>query len=165
MEVQAGEPERALAALQEGDQILAELGERSFRSSIQAMLAVVLASLGETDAALCAIDVAEQLGDPHDEFTHSTTHLARARLALAAADSRTAERWARSAVDHASQMDSPITQGDAQLELAQALRARGSKHHAIAAAHAALELFTGKGDQPRTRQAQDLLNELSEGMR
>ena len=165
MEFQAGEPKRALAALREGDQILAGLGERSFRSTTQATLAMVHASLGETDAALKAIDLAEQLSDPNDELTHSMTCLARARLALAAGDGSTAEHWARSAVDHASRMDSAIPRGDAELELARVLRARGNTRQAIASARTALELFTAKGDQPRARQARGVLKELRDGMR
>ena len=164
-EVQAGEPERALAALQEGDQILAELGEQAFRSTTQATLAIVHASLGETDAALRAIGLAEQLSDPNDELTHSMTHLARARLALAAGDASAAEHWARGAVDRASRMDSSIPRGDAELELARVLRARGNTHQAIASARTALDLFSAKGDEPRTRQATAILKELGAGMR
>ena len=164
MEAQAGEPDRALAALQEGDQILAELGEQSFRSTIQAILAIVHASLGESDAALRATQLAERLSDPRDELTHSMTSLARARLALAAGDGGTAEAWTRRAVDHASQMDSPITQGDAALELAQVLRVRGNTHGAIVSVRVALKLFTAKGDQPRTHQARTLLKELHDAV-
>jgi tetratricopeptide (TPR) repeat protein len=164
-EVQAGEPERALAELQEGDQILAAIGEQSFRSTTQATLAIVHASLGETDDARQAIDLAEQLGDPNDEATHSMTSMARARLALAAGDGGAAEHWARTAVDHASRMDSPIPRGDAELELARALRARGNADQAVAHAGIALELFTAKGDQPRAREARAVLEELRAGVR
>jgi tetratricopeptide (TPR) repeat protein len=161
MEVQAGEPEKALAALQEGDELLAAIGDHNFRSTTQADLALVHASLGDTDAASQAIELAEQLGDPNDAITHSKTHAARARLALAAGDASAAERWARGAVEQASRMDTPIPQGDAELELAQVLNARGNTREAIASTRRALKLFTAKGDQPRACQAQSLLKDLS----
>jgi len=160
MEVQAGKPERALAALQEGDQILADLGERGFRSTIQSTLAIVHASLGETEAALRAIDLAEQLGDPEDDLTHSMTYLARARLALASGDADAAERCARTAVERASRMDSPVARGDAELELGRVLHAQGNTREAREHAGTALELFTAKGDYPRICQAQAALNGL-----
>ena len=158
MEVQAGKPERALAALQEGDQILAELGERGFRSTTQSTLAIVHASLGETEAALRAIDLAEQLGDPEDHLTHSMTYLARSRLALASGDLDAAERGARTAVERASRMDSPVARGDAELELGRVLHAQGNTREAREHARTALELFTAKGDCPGVRQARAAVN-------
>jgi class 3 adenylate cyclase len=160
MEVQAGSPERALAALQEGDQILAEIGERGFRSTIQSTLAIVHASCGETDAALRAIDLAQQLGDPEDHVTHSMTYLARSRLALMAGDAEGAERYARTAVERASRMDSPVARGDAELELGRVLHAQRNTREARKHARTALGLFTAKGDCPRVRQARAALNGL-----
>jgi class 3 adenylate cyclase len=160
MEVQAGKPERALAALQQGEQILAEMGERGFRSTTQATLAIVHASLGESEAALRAIGLAEQLGDPEDHLTHSMTYLARSRLALASGDANEAERCARTAVDRTSRMDSPVARGDAELELGRALHAQGNTREAGEHARIALELFTAKGDCPRVRQARAALHGL-----
>ena len=160
LEVQAGKPERALAALQEGDQILAELGERGFRSTIQSTLAIVHASRGEIEAALRAIDLAEQLGDPEDHLTHSMTYVARSRLALASGDLDAAERGARTAVERASRMDSPVARGNAELELGRVLHAQGNTREAREHARTALELFTAKGDCPRLRQARAALNGL-----
>ncbi len=160
LEVQAGKPRRALAALQEGDQILAELGERAFRSTTQAMLAIVHASLGETDAALRAIDLAEQLGDPKDDLTYSMTYLARARLALAGGDDDAAERCARTAVERASKTDCAFPQGEAELELGHVLHAQGNTREAREHARTALELFTAKRDRPRVRQARAALKGL-----
>jgi tetratricopeptide (TPR) repeat protein len=160
MEVQAGNPTRALAALEEGDQILAEIGERGFRSTTQATLATVHASLGETEAALRAIDLAEQLGDPEDHLTHSLTYLARSRLALAAGDAEAAERCARTAVERASRMDSPVARGDVELELGRVLHAQENTREAREHARTALELFTAKSDRPRIRQARAAVNGL-----
>ena len=159
-EIQAGEPERALAALQEGDAILAELGELSFRSTTQAMLALVHSSLGEHESAHRALELAEELGDAKDALTQSMTSAARARLALTAGDTDTAERCARTAVEHASTMDSPVAQGDAELELGRVLHAQGKTREARDHTHTALKLFTAKSDCPRVGQARVALNGL-----
>ena len=61
-------------------------------------------------------------------------------------------------------MDSPIPEGDAELELARVLSARGKTREAIASSRKALELFTAKGDLPRARQAEAALSELDDSM-
>ena len=89
----------------EGDQILAELGEQSI-SVYDPGDARDRARVTRRDRRRAPRDTPEQLSDPNDELTHSMTHLARARLALAAGDASAAEHWARGAVDRASRMDS-----------------------------------------------------------
>ena len=124
------------------------------------MLAIVHASLGETDAALRAIDLAEQLGDPKDDLTYAMTYLARARLALAGGDDNAAERCARTAVERASKTDCAFPQGEAELELGHVLHAQGNTREAREHARTALELFTAKRDRPRVRQARAALKGL-----
>jgi class 3 adenylate cyclase/DNA-binding SARP family transcriptional activator/tetratricopeptide (TPR) repeat protein len=159
-ELQAGHPERALAALREGDAILAGLGEVGFRSTTQAMLALIHSSLGDHEAARRALELAEHLGDPKDALTQSMTNAVRARLALAAGDAEAAERCARTAVEYASRMDCPVAHGDAELELGRVIHAQGNTRDALEHARAALELFTAKGDRPRLRQATAALTGL-----
>jgi len=159
-ELQAGHPERALAALREGDAILADLGEVAFRSTTQAMLALIRSSLGDHEAARRALELAEHLGDPKDALTQSMTNAVRARLALAAGDAEAAERCARTAVEYASRMDCPVAHGDAELELGRVIHAQGNTRDALEHARAALELFTAKGDRPRVRQATAALTGL-----
>jgi hypothetical protein len=88
------------------------------------------------------------------------THGVRARLALADGDSETAERWARSAVDHASRTDDIVDQANTRLDLARVLAALERPEDATSEASAALDLFLTKGDRPGTNQARALLDEL-----
>jgi ATP/maltotriose-dependent transcriptional regulator MalT len=137
-ELQAGRPERALADLQGADALLAELGERGFRSTTQALLASVHMLLGERDAARRAVELAEQLAIRSDAMTYSIAHTVRADLALATGDASGAERWARSAVQFASGMDSPIPRGDAELALARVLHVEANPRAAMTHARTAL---------------------------
>jgi hypothetical protein len=158
-ELSANDPAGALAGLLESDKILAELGEQSFRSTTQATLARVYELLGDARAARHAIELAEELGGPDDVLNYAITHAVRARLALAEGDRASAERWARSAVEHALQMDNPLVQGEARLELARILGALGRQHEACSEARAALEIYEAKGDHPAAENARAVLDE------
>jgi tetratricopeptide (TPR) repeat protein len=162
-ELSAGDPGSALAALLEADAILAELGDHTRQSTTQATLARVYERLGERDAARTATELADELGGKSDVLNQILTHPVRARLALADGDSVAAERWARSAVDHASRTDMPVYQGNTKLELARVLSALGRRDEAISDARAALKLFQSKGDRPGADEAQALLDELGAG--
>jgi tetratricopeptide (TPR) repeat protein len=160
MELLAGDPAAALAALQRSDAILAQLGERGLRSTTQAFLAHAHALLGNTDAARAAIELTEELGDAQDVVNFIITHGVRARLALADGDGATAERWARSAVNYASRTDDIVDQANTRLDLARVLAALERPEHATSEASEALNLFLTKGDRPGTNQTRALLEEL-----
>jgi class 3 adenylate cyclase/tetratricopeptide (TPR) repeat protein len=146
-EIQAGDPRTVLDGLLEADAILAELGERGFRSTVQAMIAVVHTFLRAHAAASKAIELSDELGGPDDVVNQAITHAVRAHLALMAGDGVAAERWARSAATHAARIDNPSYQGYAQLELAHVLYALGRATEATAEARQALTRFEAKGDQ------------------
>ena len=155
-------PTEALATLLRSDAIQLELGQVFFRSTTQAELARTYELLGDRVAARSAIELAEQLTAPEDAVNYAITHAVRAQLALADDDRDVAERWARSAVDHAQRTDFPEHQADAKLELARVLAALGRPEEAIAEARAALAVSEAKGDRPRVGQARALLEELSD---
>jgi hypothetical protein len=104
--------------------------------------------------------MAEQLSAPGDAMNYAITHQVRARLALSSGECEAAERWARSAVEHAFSTDWVGEQADAQLGLARVLSACGQSGDAARKARAALELFEQKGDRPGVRLAGDLIDEL-----
>ena len=91
------------------------------------------------------------------------THGVRAQLALADGDGEAAERWARSAVDHASLTDNLVRQANAKLDVARVLTALERPEEAIREARAALDLFLTKGDHPGADQTRALLDELGTG--
>jgi tetratricopeptide (TPR) repeat protein len=162
LELSAGQPANALPGLLEADTSLAEVGERSFRSTVQAILAEVYESLGDRDRARAAIESSDELGGEDDLLNIVITHAVRARLALSDGDLDAAERWARSAVERAFKTDNTFLQGNAQLALARVLSTLRRRDEASSNARAALELFQVKGDRPRADRAWELIAELAD---
>ncbi|MGZ6563707.1 MAG: hypothetical protein ACXVH3_31255 [Solirubrobacteraceae bacterium] len=162
LELWLGDPAAALEPLERSDAILARLGERSIRSTTQAFLAQAYWRLGNVDAARAAIKLAEELGGTDDVGTLIETHRVRAQMALACGDGEAAERWARSAVDHAFSTDGLVDQANTKLDLARVLTVLERPEEAIPEARAALELFLTKGDRPGANQTRALLNELGD---
>jgi len=160
LELSMGDPAEALAALQRSDAILAQLGERAFRSTTQADLAQTHWRLGNTDAAIAAIELSDELGSTDDVVNFIITHGVRAQLALADGDGDAAERWAQSAVNHASRTDHIVFHANTKLDLAHVLNALDRPDEAIREARAALDLFLTKGDRPGAQQTGALLDEL-----
>jgi class 3 adenylate cyclase/tetratricopeptide (TPR) repeat protein len=160
IELSAGEPQAAIASLLRSDAILAKLGERSLRSTTQAILARAHQLLDDTDAAAGSVELAEQLGAPQDILNFTITHGVRAHLALADRDPAAAERWARSAVETARKTDFVVVQAEAELGLARVMSALGRCEEARGHAGAALELFRVKGDMPGSAGAEALLDTL-----
>jgi hypothetical protein len=160
IELSAGDLSAAREALLRGDAVLAEVGETYFRCTTQAMLARVYELSGDEDDARAALEVAEQWSAPGDAINYAITHEVRARLALASGERDMAERWARSALDHALRTDWVGVQADARLGLARVLSACGRAAEAAREARAALDLFDRKGDRPGSCVARALLDEL-----
>jgi tetratricopeptide (TPR) repeat protein len=160
-ELSAGDPVAALRALQRADEILVEQGERSNRSTVQAYLAAAYELVGDAAAASAAIATAEELSAPDDIVNFAITYAVRARLALSGGDDEAAERWARSAVEHAERTEFVWDRARARLTLAQVLSALERKEEAAAELRQAVELYERKGDRPRAEQARSLLAETA----
>jgi len=160
IELKSGNPGAAVAILQQGERLLAEMGERSFRSTHVAVLARAHEQLGDGKNARAAVELAEQLSAPDDIVNYAITHPVRARLALADGDRAAAERWARSGVEQALKTDFLVIRGEALLELARVLCEQGSQHEASAEARRSLEAFEAKGAIVGARQAAALLEQL-----
>jgi DNA-binding SARP family transcriptional activator len=161
MQLFAGDPKAALASLLRSDAILSQLGERLRRSTTQAHIAQAHELLGDRDAAIAAIELAEQLGAPQDVLNFVITHQVRARLALADGDGEAARRWARSAVEYALLTDYIVFQAGARLELARIQAVLGDCESAASCARAALELFSLKGDRVGAARSRALLKEVA----
>jgi class 3 adenylate cyclase len=157
IELWADNPSGALAALLEADAILADVGERGYRSTNQALLALAYGQLDERDAARAAIELAESLGAPEDLATYTQASRARVVIALAEGKLAEAERWARTAVGQASKSDLIGLQGETRLDLARVLAAAERDDEATVEAKAALALFQAKGDQPNAARALAML--------
>jgi tetratricopeptide (TPR) repeat protein len=159
-ELSAGHPDAALRALLQSDALLSQFGERSFRSTAQALIAKVHTLLGNRAAAEAAVDLAEELGAPEDVINYAITHSVRAWHALEDNDPAAAERWARSAVSYADQTDFTAIRGEAKLDLARVLAELGRREGAATEARNALDLYESKPDQPAAAQARTVLAEL-----
>jgi hypothetical protein len=161
IELSAGEPAAAVAALLLSDAILAKAGERALRSTTQALLALAHARLGDQSAALAAIELSDKLSASEDVINYALTHQARAHLALAGSDYAAAENWVKSSVEHWCQTDFIRHTAQARLELARLLITVGGADDAISEAREALELFEAKGDRPGVADARALLDRFS----
>jgi len=160
-ELAAGETDAALAALLRSDAIFTEVGESGYRSTTQAILARTHELSGDREAAIDAINVAEELGGPDDLLNKVIIARVRARLAVASNDHRGAESWARSAVQHALRSDNIILQADAKLALASVLSTIGQAEEAVLHARQALDQYQIKGEVPGADRARALLDVLS----
>jgi class 3 adenylate cyclase len=153
----SGDLKGALADLQQGDQMLADLDEHSYRSTTQALLAEVHEQLDDRSEALAAVRLAEELGAPEDMINYAITHGVRARLALAEEDLEGAERWARSALDYAYRTDFLYIRARAKAVLARVLAQSGRAGEAAEELRAAEALYRTKGDLPATAEVGALL--------
>jgi class 3 adenylate cyclase/DNA-binding SARP family transcriptional activator len=160
LELSAGDPEAAIAALQRSDAIFAQMGANGYRSTAQAFLAQAYSRLGNNAAATAAIELSEEFGSTDDILNLIITHQARARLALAEGEGEAAQSWARSAVEYASRTDDLNHRANAKLDLARVLAALERPEAAIPEARAALDLFLTKGDRPGGDQTRALLDDL-----
>jgi tetratricopeptide (TPR) repeat protein len=160
IEILAGDAQAAREWLLRGDAILAGVGEHSYRSTVQANLALAEALLGNRAAALAASELAEQLGAPEDVINFVITGQVRSMLARSAGDLDEAERLARGAIEHAERTDFYQYRGDSRLELGRVLAAAGRREEAAAEVNAGLALYEKKGDTILTSNARALLAEL-----
>lgn len=160
VELLSGDAAAARQSLLRSDEILAQLEERSYRSTTQAQLADVNEQLGDRAASWEAIRLAEELGAPGDIINFAITHAVRARLAHTEGDLLAAERWARSAVDYAFQTDFYLVRARAKLTLSTVLARSGAREAAIGEARDALEIYLAKGDRSRAAEAQTVVAEL-----
>ena len=165
IELSEGDAADALDALRRSDMTLAELGERSLRSTTQAMLALAHEQQGAVDTAQAAIERAEELSGPQDAFNYAITYEVRARLALAHGDLEAAERWARDGVTYALNTDFVALQAGARLAFALVVSARGRAEEARSEAQVAIDLFDAKGDRPGGQAARVLLDTFGERKR
>jgi class 3 adenylate cyclase len=156
-EFSAQRPAAAVEALLPADAVLAELGERSFRSTIQALLAWAYSLVPEPELALTACDASLELSAPEDVINYAIVPTVRARLARLEGNLKRAEELAREGVANGAKTDYVSVTTPAQLELACALAGLGRREEAETAAREAFAQYRSKGDQPGMAQALEFL--------
>jgi tetratricopeptide (TPR) repeat protein len=153
----AGEPAQAEAALRGGLERLEEMGERSSRSTLAALLAETLVAQGRHDEATPFVELAVHDAAAGDLATQIVWRSAGAGILAATGDLAEAERLGREAVELAEQTDWLSVRGDTWLHLASVLDAARSVDEAGEAIRAALELYEQKGNVVAAARARPLL--------
>ena len=165
VEVARGDLGRALELARESDAILLPLGERGFRSTVQAEIASLTEQQGDADSARAAIALSRELGTPGDLINTIVLDSVLARLALGDGDLSQAERYSRLAVAAADGTDSPLAQRYAQTASILVLRAAGDAEGARAGAQRLLSLYSTIGDLKGIEDARALIAEIGGGTR
>jgi predicted ATPase len=156
VEMLAGDPAAAAAALRESYDALSEMGERSFRSTIAGLLAHALSALGEVDEAEHFSRACEEAAADEDVFSQVLWRSARAKVLARRGEAEAAEAVGREAVAIAERTDLLNTQADALLDLAEVLARAGRAEEAKAAALEAAGRFERKGNIPSLARAREL---------
>ena len=153
----AGDWEREAQVAIEGSEALAALGERGWLSTSAGYAAQALVRLGRDAEAEHWIGVADDVGTEDDVVTQGIIRQVRGLLAMRRGELDEAERLVRAAVTLFDATDAVEGQAEAQLDLAEVLRAAGRTDEANAAVEKAVGLFEEKGHTVGVAQARALL--------
>ena len=163
VEMLAGDLAAAERELRADDAALEALGERYFRSTVVAMLAVVLAQQDRPDEAAPLAVLAEELADEDDVLSQVLWRTARARLLAGRGETGAAIEEAERAVAMATDSADIDLLGDAQAELGEVLRRAGRPDEAGPPLREALALFERKENVVSAERVRARLAELATG--
>ncbi|HEX5015183.1 MAG TPA: adenylate/guanylate cyclase domain-containing protein [Candidatus Limnocylindrales bacterium] len=157
VELLAGDPTAAEAALARDLHDLESIGEHYFRSTVAGLHAHALIALGELDRALASAETARELADPDDLEAQILWRSAEGRIYAAAGDADTAVEHAEEAVRLARQTVDITMQAEALRDLGSTLIALGREQEAGPPLREALDLFERKGATAALRQTERIL--------
>jgi tetratricopeptide (TPR) repeat protein len=160
VETRAGEPRAAEQALRPACELLEQIGERGWLSTLTAELGHVLCDLGEYDEAEDWARKSRELGASDDIVTQMYWRQVLARVRAQGGEYEEAETLVREAIAFAESTDMLWTRGLTLLDLAEVLEAAGRRYEAAAEIESALALFEQKGDLPMADQARARLERL-----
>jgi class 3 adenylate cyclase len=143
-------------ALRESYDLLEQMGERSFLSTVASLLGEAVYRQGRIDEADHHSTVSEELGASDDRFNEASWRILRAKICAARGELSRAEALAREAVAIAGQTDYFELAAGTWLDLAEILRAAGDPGASVAAREA-LALYEQKGNLVGAGRAQGLL--------
>jgi predicted ATPase/class 3 adenylate cyclase len=159
VEALAGDYPAAERELRRDDLALAAMGEHFYRSTIDALLAQVLGTVGKLDEAEAFSRLGEELADPDDVFSQVFWRTARARIFALTGRDADGEALARQAVDLARGTVDICLLGGALVDLAFVLERAGRQNEAEPPLREALQLFGRKGDLASVQRVRTLLGE------
>jgi predicted ATPase/class 3 adenylate cyclase len=161
VEMLAGDPASAAQRLRESYEALEQMGERSFLSTIAALLAHALYAFAEYDEAEVFSRESKKAAAADDVFSQVLWRSALAKIEARRGEIERAEQLAREAVRRVEETDLLNAQADTFLDLAEVLRLAGRRDEARAAVQEAARRFEQKANLPSLARALQALNGLA----
>jgi predicted ATPase len=146
VELLTGNQVAAETSMRNAYRTLEEMGERNFRSTMAATLALLIVEQGRAAEAEALAEVSAQLGEAGDLLTQIRWRRARARMLALRKEFTAADALAREALAIAEKTDFINERADALIDLSHVLEASCRCDEAIAAVSEALQLYELKGN-------------------
>jgi predicted ATPase/class 3 adenylate cyclase len=162
IELVAGNPAAAERSARTAYRALEEMGERAFRSTMAASLAMVILEQGRDEEAEDFAKLSAQLAASGDLLTQIRWRRVRARVLARRAEIGAAEALAREALEIAEGTDFVNDRADALVDLSHVLEASRRWTDAVAATSGALHLYELKGNVVATAATRLRLGKLIE---
>jgi class 3 adenylate cyclase/tetratricopeptide (TPR) repeat protein len=143
-------------ALREGYEILEQMGDKAFLSTVAIYLGDALYRQGRLDEAERYNEIGEELGATDDLLNEAAWRALRAKVLAARGDLDSARTVAREAVEIAAETDYIELEAETRLALAEILREAEESDWAAEAGRSA-ELYERKGNLVGARRAKGLL--------
>ncbi len=160
VEMLAGEPAAAERELRRGYEILHGLGERSYLSTLAAMLAHALYAEGRFEEAEQFSRISGDAAAREDLTSNILWRSARAKILARRGDVEVGLRLAEEATKLAEQTDFLNIHGDALTDQAEVLQLAGETEEAASALEEALALYERKGNKVAARKAAGTAKQL-----
>lgn len=161
VELLAGNAVAAERSAREAYRALEEMGERAFRSTMAASLAVVILQQGRDEEAEGFAKLSAELAASGDLVTQVRWRRVRARVLARRGEIRQAEAFAREALAIAEKTDFVNDRADALVDLSHVLETSRRRNDAVGAASAALHLYQLKGNIVAAEATQRYLRKLA----
>jgi hypothetical protein len=162
-ELLAGDPEAAERELRAGYDVLTEIGEVAWLSTVAAILGEAVYQQGRLDEAEELASVSESVTAPDDVYSHVTWRCVRAKVRARRREEEDAERLAREAVELAETGDFLHLQWYALMARAEVLHLLGHGSEAGEAAQSAVAVAERKGSVVGARTGREFVERLSTG--
>jgi class 3 adenylate cyclase/tetratricopeptide (TPR) repeat protein len=158
VEMLAGDPAAAERELRHSYEVLHELGEKNYISTIAGDLAEALYQQGRFDEAIGFSEICQELGSTDDIASQVRWRSVRGKVWARRGETESAESLVREALSLIRRSDDLSSQGDTLMDLAEILQLSGKQEEAAAALSEALDLYERKGNLVSARKARELLN-------
>jgi predicted ATPase/class 3 adenylate cyclase len=156
-ELLAGDPEAAERELRAGYDVLSEIGEVAWLSTVAAILGEAVYQQGRFDEAEELANVSKSVTPPDDVYSNVTWRSVRAKVHARRGEAEAAERLAREAVELAETGDFLHLQWYALMTLAEVLQLLGNGPEVGEAAQRAVAVAERKGSVMGARAGRDFL--------